>query len=292
MSAEAEPAIAPEVVSILSRASRADIRLDPYPHLLIEDALPDALYRHLEGKFPDWRRVAGEDAGANNKACLLAAREVQNDPGIDAMWRRFFEYHTSADFFAEFVELWAPTVERIHPQLARRFGKPLAEFEVGIRSSGKAGNAANRTADVMLDCLFGINTPVRAVTPVRGPHIDSAHKLFSSLLYFRADGDDSSGGEHEMYRLAGRMYPPSRMKRIPERYLQPVGTIPYRGNSLLFWLNSALSIHGVTPRAVTGIPRRYVSVMGECYRDGKTGYFAHHAEWESALGRLRCRLGL
>ncbi len=290
MTARSTPHVPPEPVSILAGVSRSDIRLDPYPHLLVEDILPDALYRHLEATFPAWQRIAGEDATENNKACLLSAREVGGDEHIDAVWRRFFDYHTSAEFFAEFVELWAPTVERIHPHLARHFGKRLTEFEVGLRSPGKAGNTDNRSADIMLDCLFGINTPVRSVTPVRGPHIDSAHKLFSSLLYFRAEDDDSTGGEHQMYRVRRRMYPPARMKRIPARYVEPVGEIPYRGNYLLFWLNSAESIHGVTPRGVTGIPRRYVAVMGECYRARGAGYFAHHPEWESWLGRLRCRL--
>lgn len=291
MSAEPTTGQAPALASILARASRDDIRLTPYPHLVIEDALPEPLYRHLEAHFPSWQRIAGKDAGENNKACLVAAREVLADPEIDTTWQRFFEYHTSPEFFAEFVELWAPTVERIHPQLAEHFGKPLAEFETGVRSPGKAGSPANREADLMLDCLFGINTPVHTVTPVRGPHIDSPHKLFSSLLYFRADDDDSAGGEHEMYRVRGRMYPPGRMKRIPARYLEPAGTVAYRGNCLLFWLNSAQSIHGVTPRAITDIPRRYVSVMGEVYRGHEAGYFAHHDEWQSAVGRLRCRLG-
>jgi hypothetical protein len=91
-----------------------------------------------------------------------------------------------------------------------------------------------------------------------------------------------------MYRLNRRMYPKSRLKKIPWRYVSPAKRFPYQANTLLFWLNSALSIHGVTPRAVTNEPRRYVAVMGECY-GGKdhNGFFGHHPEWDSLPGRLR-----
>ena len=42
---------APEF-SILQRATRADIRLDPYPHVLIHDALPPAVFQALAESFP------------------------------------------------------------------------------------------------------------------------------------------------------------------------------------------------------------------------------------------------
>lgn len=280
-------------LSILGKATKADIRLDPYPHLLIRDALPEALYAELAANFPKFEWIAGEEAGENNKACLKAAADVVGNPAVAPIWREFFDYHLSSAFFDQVVAIWGDTIDRIHPGIAANFGKPLAEFETGTRSAGKATADANKETDIVLDCVFGVNTPVRKVTPVRGPHIDNPVKLFSSLLYFRFDDDDSSGGEHQMFHLRNRMYPQRQLKKIPDRYVEDDVRIPYHSNQLLFWLNSALSIHGVTPRAVTPKPRRYVSVTGECY-GGRVagGFFGHHPEWETVTGQLRSWINL
>ncbi len=280
-------------LSILGKATKADIRLRPYPHLVIEDALPAEVFAELAANFPRFEWIAGAEANDNNKACLKAAADVLGNPAIAPIWQEFFTYHLSRAFFQQVVEIWGETIERTHPGVAANFGKPLADFVVGTRAAGKATSEANKETDIVLDCVFGVNTPVRRVTPVRGPHIDNPVKLFSSLLYFRTADDDSQGGEHQMFHLRNRMYPQRRLKKIPERYVEADIRIPYRANSLLFWLNSALSIHGVTPRGVTPVPRRYVSVTGECYGGEKTGgYFGHHPEWETVSGRLRSLVNL
>lgn len=278
---------------ILNHATPADIRLDPYPHILIHDALPQRTYDALAASFPSFEYIAGEEAAANNKACLLGAADTADDPAVAGIWREFIDYHLSQAFFDRFVGLWGETIQRVHPDLEENFDKPLAQFEVGARASGKGEAAHNRQPDIVLDCVFGVNTPVRKPTPVRGPHIDSPFKLFSSLLYFRDPDDASQGGEHEMYRVGRRIYPKRKLKKIPARYVDLVARIPYRANTLLFWLNTAESIHAVSPRGITRVPRRYMAVMGECY-GGKAadGFFAHHPQWQSMGGRLRSWLNV
>ena len=41
-----------EVHSVLERASRADIRYDPFVHVVLEDCLPEAYYRDLAASYP------------------------------------------------------------------------------------------------------------------------------------------------------------------------------------------------------------------------------------------------
>ncbi|MEQ8860264.1 MAG: hypothetical protein RIC56_16625 [Pseudomonadales bacterium] len=278
-------------LSILGRATKADIRLDPYPHVVVHDALPEDVYRQLDAEFPEFDWIAGSEARENNRACLKPAAQALGSSQVSRLWQAFFEYHLSAAFFDEFVALWGPTVLAQHPGFQANFGKALKDFEVGVRATGKSEASDNREADVVLDCVFGVNTPVWQPTPVRGPHIDSPFKLFSSLLYFRRVDDDSVGGDHQMFRLRRRMYPRARLKKIPGRYVEPVGRVPYRANTLLFWLNGVSAIHGVTARGVTSVPRRYVATMGECYGGtARDGFFAHHPQWESTLGRARSLL--
>ena len=285
---QAPVVLRPSSLNILGRVKPADIRLDPFPHVLIHNALPQPIFDALAATFPSLEYVAREEATLNNKACLRGAADVVGDPAVSAIWQDFFAYHTSRDFFDQFVNLWGDTVERSHPGVELNFGKPLRSFEVGTRATGKGEATANREPDVVLDCVFGVNTPVRKATAVRGPHIDSPFKLFSSLLYFREPHDDSQGGEYELYRIKSRIYPKGSLKKIPPRFVEPVAHVPYHANTLMFWLNSATSIHAVSPRRETAIPRRYAAVMGECYGGKKTdGFFAQHPQWNSAADRVR-----
>lgn len=42
----------PENLSVLQRATKAEVRLDPYPHIVIRDALPADPYAGLAENFP------------------------------------------------------------------------------------------------------------------------------------------------------------------------------------------------------------------------------------------------
>ena len=42
-------------------------------------------------------------------------------------------------------------------------------------------------------------------------------------------------------------------------------TVRYAPNTLVMWLNTPRALHGVTPRAVTEAPRRYVNFVADCY---------------------------
>ena len=279
--------------SILGRARAVDIVEDPYPHLLLHDALPQDLYDELAAGFPGLDYVAGADAGRSNLATLSGADVVLGDPQISSAWQNFFRYHLSGAFFREFVELWAPTIEQQYPDLVENFGKPLDQFDVGVRARGRTDSQQNLLHDIVLDCVFGMNTPVTEPSRVRGPHIDIPHKLFSSLLYFREPDDDSEGGEYQLFRMKRRIYPQSMRKKIPLRFVEAQINVPYRANTLIVWLNGARSVHAVSPRSITPFPRRYVAITGECYGGReRAGYFARHPQWHKPLDRARSWLNL
>lgn len=250
------------------RLGRGDIRREPFPHLVVPNALPAACYAELEAAWPTLEQIAGPGPLENNRLYKLAAAEVVDNPAIAAPWRAFFAYHTSAHFLRRVAAVWGPELELLHPGFGAAFGRPLAQLQVLPRQPGKRGNAANRSAEIMLDCQFGMNSPVLRSTSVRGAHLDNPAKLFAGLLYFRARGDDSAGGDLELYRpRAGRRVRRSG-SRVEPGSVAVAASIPYAPNTLVMWLNSPLAIHGVSPRSVTPIPRRYVNLLGECYRPG------------------------
>jgi hypothetical protein len=260
--------------SILSRLSEGDIVVSPFPYIHKTGALDSVHYDELAASFPSLERIAAGRPITNNKLYNLSAPDVVADKTMPEVWRNFFAYHCSRDFFRAFLNLWRAAIEQEYPDLGSRFGKPLDDLACAVRSPGKEKPASNFSADMMLDCQFGINSPVTEVSTVRVPHIDNPHKLFSAILYFRDPEDDSSGGDLQLYRLKTPSYRHNSKLDVPENVLTEDRVVSYQPNSLIMWLNTPRSIHGVTPRSKTNFPRRYINFIGESYNlPGGHGFF-------------------
>jgi len=262
--------------SILARADASMVRLDPYPHLVIEDALPDDLYRELARTFPDGRWFSGGGEPENRKY-QTGARESLLDDRLAPAWREFVAYHASAAFWAEVLRVWGPTIRDVYPELERRPGRALEAFSVGVRSK-EDRDGANRGTDVVLDCQIGVDFTF-SERVARGPHVDNPHELYAALLYLRDPEDASEGGALTVLRErpgAGVVTDDRTVKadvrpaEIDEAKVEVVRAIPYRANTVAMFLNTPRSIHGVTPRSASRLPRRQVNVIGEFYGPDST----------------------
>ena len=84
------------------------VQVDPYPHIVIEDALPWKLYEELENNFPESQVLKTEPF--DNGICyrMKANRLLHPDEDIPEVWKKFTQYHTSAEWFNEVNELFKP----------------------------------------------------------------------------------------------------------------------------------------------------------------------------------------
>jgi hypothetical protein len=240
--------------------------MDPFPHLVARDALPPDYYAELAAAFPDTATVAGPAELANNRAYRLPAPKALAHPGVPPAWREFVECHCSDAYLRELVRFWGAAIAREYPGFEAMVGKPLAEVSGAMRRYSRQAqyDPANLGADVQLDCQFVINSPVREPGSVRGPHLDQPYTLFAALLYFRDPADCSEGGDLELYRARGPGRFDARYHVAPEA-VEAFRTVRYAPNTLVMWLNTPRALHGVTPRAVTEVPRRYVNFVADCY---------------------------
>ena len=85
-------------LSVLQRAKAADVCAEPFPHLVLRNALPDSLCNRLEASFPRPGSL-GFDETKNNFRWDYHARLVELDPTVPALWKDFICYHVSANFF-------------------------------------------------------------------------------------------------------------------------------------------------------------------------------------------------
>jgi hypothetical protein len=238
--------------------------MEPYPHLVIRNALDPDVFAQLAATFP------GDDLVVDGRPIKdtwydYPASKVSRDERITRQWREFFAYHVSRDFFLELATVLGDAIRQTYPEIETRLGKSLREAKVGMRPGGK-GDPLAPGADVSMECQFYANY-TRAPREVRGPHVDRPSEMFAALLYFRQDGDDSTGGDLEVCMArSDSLYPDQNSVTISElpaeiasSSVTTVSTARYAANTLVLFLNSAKSIHAVSGRSPTPLTRRHIN---------------------------------
>ena len=171
-----------------------EIISEPYAHHARQNAVPEDIYRQLEAEFPNLDMILnGRSEFGNNIAVRLTVKQVLGDRRISPLWREFFEYHTSGEYWQHVTRLFGGHLRREFPDLEERVGRPIEDWRVVPRGFGG-------DADIRLDCQFVMNTPVTHVTSVKTPHVDLCDKVFSALFYFRDPLDKIPGGDFDIYR--------------------------------------------------------------------------------------------
>ena len=247
--------IASRTPKLLADVKQSDIVTEPYAHYTQSDVVAAPLYQELAAEFPTLATIVNErsDIGSN-EAVRMTVKQVLGDRRISPLWREFFEYHTSADYWREVTRLFAQHFRREFPDLEERVGRAYEDWRVVPR--GYAGEA-----DVRLDCQFVMNTPVKRKSSVKTAHVDLCDKIFSALFYMRDPRDNSQGGDLDIYDW--RREPRFIKHRALNRDVELVKTVSYRANSYLCFVNSPEAVHGVSPRDTTDVPRRYINFIAE-----------------------------
>jgi hypothetical protein len=239
------------------RARQREIRDDPFPHLVVHEAIEPDLYEELASSFPAAEIILDGRTPLSNSNYRYPANASLNDPRISALWHEFMRYHVSQDFFDEVRALFESHIRRLNPTLEASVAKPLAEWRTSIRFG-------EPIRDIALECQFTYGAPVDVPSRTIGPHVDREVALYAGLFYMRDDHDDSEGGDLELYRFrSGVPAFEADTRRVPDELVTRCKTIRYARNTLVFFLHSPFALHGVSPRSPTKYPRRHINFVGE-----------------------------
>lgn len=255
--------------TVLEKVSAADVQLDPFPHIVIDDAFDEVQYLQMERKYPSHQvliqnnaRYPGNDPG-NNKRFGLMGIDILQDSRLDPIWSDFVRSHTDRKFFLQVLDVFEQHFLDINPDLKDWFG-PLRQVKPGLRYVNTFDDAP-----ILLDATIVINSPVvKEQTTVRRPHVDRLCKLYSGLCYLRDPADESSGGELLLYRF--KSHPPcgfDEKREITEEHIECAKRIPYRRNTLVMFPHSINALHGVSVRSLTDFPRRLLTFSCDTYRN-------------------------
>ena len=243
---------------VLARARQSQIVDDPFPHLVIHEALEPDYYRQLAAEFPAAEIILDGRTPVSNSNFRYAASAILDDARISDLWREFTRYHVSQEFFNEVRALFESRIRELHPRLESSVG------ETALPTGRAASVSASQSATLRSSASSRTGHPSTCARAAIGPHVDREVALYAGLFYMRDDHDDSEGGDLELYRFnAGTPAFDAESRRVPDERVTRCKTIRYASNTLVFFLHSPYALHGVSPRSPTTFPRRHINFVGE-----------------------------
>ena len=249
--------------SLLSGVGPGAIRLHPFPHILIDDALDQPTFEALSESFPSFAQIGWDNPAkppGSNLRYQLSAWIIRNHGDLPSVWKGFVGLHSAPDFLRAVAELfhghWPDALLRT---LDGRFDG----HEMGLLLRDRPA-----TGRILQDARCEINTPVTGpASSSRWAHIDLPCRIYSGLLYFRAPEDDSVGGDLQLFRWKPGAIRNPDLHEQPEEAVEVAVTIPYRANRFVLFPQSIDALHGVSVRHPTPHTRRYVFITAELGQD-------------------------
>ncbi len=264
-------------LSVLQNFDSRKLIRQPFPYLVLQNALPDYLYKELSDTYPSdkfivendaRKKTSFENARANTRYQISAKQVFDKTVQLTPLWEDFIAFHTSNIFLDQFMEIFGNDIQKIFPDFEKKMKRPIGQIRSGIRHF----KDNPKECDIALDCQIGINSHVIESGRVTGPHCDSPEELYAGLFYMRPSHDESTGGDLALYEWENKrlFYDKSKVK---DNLVREFSRVPYSENCFVVLLNTENSVHGVTPRSITNNSRRLVNIIGEVYPRMPEGLF-------------------
>jgi hypothetical protein len=210
--------------------SRIEVRSEPYPHFLLDDAVEPAMFDQMSVDWPidlfDHRpeRMGGR-VSFNQKTTEL---KVLMERSI--AWKRFFAFINSKEFVDAILKLYRPYFE----------GSGFALNPDDLEFS-PAFNERVKDSTVTVD--YGL-TRARTGYSCKVHH-DQEFRI-GALLLFMNDRSEfgGSGGTFNVHRMVNSN-PINVMPRFPKQDIELVEIIEPRKNRLVSFMNSRSAYHSV-----------------------------------------------
>jgi len=246
--------------NVFAAIERATLVEDPFPHLVVQDALPADIADTFLAEMPSVEVLAqGRPIGSNVRFYVPSAVAFA-DPRIAEPWKGALRtcLDSAQGFLDLFIRRLGDHLRTTYPQFETQFA-PLDQLRARPRA-----HKGRQKHEVGMDFQMVVNSPaLTSGTSVRGAHLDQSNKLISGLLYLRTPDDDSVGGELELYASAVDKVSLDQSNNASSEQVRFARRYPYRHNLLVLPLNSPLALHGVSPRGKTAKPRYHLHLVGE-----------------------------
>jgi hypothetical protein len=246
-------------MSLLQSSTPDQVVAEPFPHLVIEEALPLQACRELVRAFPPFDEYFGDSRLGSNVKQHLHAQRALADPRIASIWKALIDSHLRPEFVADVMRLFGPSIRAVYPDFDARYG-PLETLRVGRRGQGDFHDFEMR-----LDAELTVHAPVQGAPSLeRGPHLKLRHKLFFGILLLRAEEDQTQGGDMELFSLRPGIRPEYGPRQvIDESLVKLERCIPYRAGTFVMCLNTPWAVQNFSLRWPGNSPLQYLVIHGD-----------------------------
>ena len=214
------------VAHVVRRLRESDVILDPFPHYYLEDVFPDDYYRALLSYLPGSYIYQNLFEVSDLKLDHFRHRDQRDLNGgwtevlpdeLKKFWNDFNEWFLGPELARAVLDSFAET-------LSARFGERESWPAVSVESQ-----LIRHRAGYFL-----------------GPHSDLHTKLVVLLLYLAPDESAGYLGT-SLYRPKNPGFSCPNSTHYPFEAFVKVKTAPYKANTLLGFVRSDVSFHGVEP---------------------------------------------
>jgi hypothetical protein len=242
---------------VAARLATVVRRDDPFPHVWVEDVLSPEFYELLNAAWPAISSFPEEERTDRRDL-------VPRPPGTNLKDKRTNTYDTLPEWIRD---VWAFFVLDVNRGIIGRWLLQIFEPEMDARLAliERAWRAGQVTKDYFEPPYTPQMNVGRLMMRAQGyrlrPHVDALAYLATALYYF-PDGVESDELGTTLYRCDGELDETALAATGRTSYFydagvatEPACAVPFRRNSLLAFVNSGRSAHGmeiVTP----GIWRR------------------------------------
>jgi len=246
--------------SLLSKVSRSSLRLFPFPHYVIENALPQDLYDALDQEFPEDLLLSDSSLIKNdrNHTRRLLAKNFLGGNQVSNLWQEFAKYHTSQHFLSVLAEFffYLP-IQQFYPKLP----KYISKMGVDLRTNDPLKDQNK----LVTDFQFVANLPYGNSHISRTPHLDNPKEIYACLFYMKKKDDRSIGGGLDFYQPkdSAKNAAHAQDRAIDVKHLNYIKTVHYSANTAVIFLNTKSSYHGVQPIFEQSLLRRSINIIGE-----------------------------
>lgn len=219
------------------RFAGAEIRWQPFPHLLIEDVLPPELYAEMIQSLPHgkvWRlsQILAQEQPMfairpNNQTTPLLGRHAK-------VWKSRFQR------YVDLVD--ALIVEKMRPA--------ITVYLERLKTEGFLKKTPTILPGQSVFCRRSHDWGIR-------PHVHDITQLTQAMIYF--PGELSSLDQGTLLfsgSVEAKRADFFRTLVYPYAHVQGLTSIPFKENTLIAFLNTPKAVHGTSN--VPGRPRRYI----------------------------------
>ena len=224
------------VEHIRRRIGAAEVQLDPFPHFVTTDLLPDPAYDEILANWPP-QELAKTTNWMARRELPVAAHLHELPEAIVPTWKKVVEWTQVARDLV---------LEKLRPYLADKF-VPL----FGRRRAAEMRLVTQRGPAALLATYTGALSLFT--------HVDHPRVVTNSFLYVNERGVEEPELGTVLYQSYGLALPSNIIKlprRIEELYLRRAKTVPYGRNLLLSYINTPSAFHGVDATDIGSRVRR------------------------------------